>query len=267
MTKVSHGKLIDGLYGVAGFLRANSHPVGADIVETAITALAASPPKGEIEGDIHCDHCRFGSTPRGGCHMCPSPLTVVPPCPPHQWGFAATVGEFNCMNCRKRVSHSEPEYATIMAEREAYLATLTPAPVESGRVFVDEWSGNSILLDDAPVESGVVALKRGAPELAFIAQAVFRASFSDDEDEQIVKQKWCEWEDDRTKAIRTAHFVIRALGGWGKVAAALATSKEVTEAIPFDEIDLFRVIRKAGRSNADKAKAVYSAMCAAQVGG
>ena len=65
-------------------------------------------------------------------------------------------------------------------------------------------------------------MKHGAPELAYIAQAAFRASFADDEDEQLVKQKWCEWEDDRAKAIRTAHFVIRALGGWGSVATAVS---------------------------------------------
>jgi hypothetical protein len=71
-------------------------------------------------------------------------------------------------------------------------------------------------------------MKHGAPELAYIAQAVFRASFADDEDEQLVKQKWCEWEDCRAKAIRQAHFVIRALGGWGSVAQAMSAGTAET---------------------------------------
>ncbi len=72
-------------------------------------------------------------------------------------------------------------------------------------------------------------VKQGAPELAYIAQAIFRASFADDEDGSLVGQKWCEWEEDRAKAIRTAHFVIRALGGWGSVAALKSRARTLQE--------------------------------------
>jgi hypothetical protein len=126
--------------------------------------------------------------------------------------------------------------------------------------------------DDA-VEA--VALKPGAPELAFIAQAVFRASFADDEDEQLVKQKWCEWEADRTKAIRTAHFVIRALGGWGAVIAAIEAMR-AAQPVEDDAVETVTdkmigagwvVMSKAfGRDVPDRTiRAFYLAMRAAHV--
>ncbi len=54
-----------------------------------------------------------------------TPVTLVQPCPPHQWAHASTVGYFLCMNCRKQVNHDDPEYAKIMADRDARLAALT----------------------------------------------------------------------------------------------------------------------------------------------
>ncbi|MES2903232.1 MAG: hypothetical protein V4696_03520 [Pseudomonadota bacterium] len=56
----------------------------------------------------------------------PTPITFVQPCPPHQWGHAPTVGYFTCFKCDARVDHSDPQYAGLMAEREAGLHQLTP---------------------------------------------------------------------------------------------------------------------------------------------
>jgi len=48
-------------------------------------------------------------------------ITVIEPCPPHQWAHAPTVGYFRCMKCSERVEHSDPRYAEIEQERNALL--------------------------------------------------------------------------------------------------------------------------------------------------
>lgn len=52
-------------------------------------------------------------------------------------------------------------------------------------------------------------LKPGAPILAAVAFAIFRASFAEDESEDLVWEKWFEWEDDRAMSIRRAKAAIR----------------------------------------------------------
>lgn len=54
------------------------------------------------------------------------------PCPPHEWAYAPTVGYFRCGKCGKRVDHSEPEFADLLAEYEALLASTRPTPTDAG---------------------------------------------------------------------------------------------------------------------------------------
>lgn len=68
-------------------------------------------------------------------------------------------------------------------------------------------------------------IKPGAPEIALLCRAIFRAGFADDEDEAVVNQKYAEWPEDQAKAIRAAHFVLRALGGNGSVVRALSETR------------------------------------------
>lgn len=75
-----------------------------------------------------------------------------------------------------------------------------------------------------PIHTFHVPRKPGAPELMYLALAIFRAGFADDEDEAVVAAKWNEWGDDeRASAIRKARFALNALGGNGSVLKALHT--------------------------------------------
>lgn len=58
-------------------------------------------------------------------------VTIVPPCPPHQWSHAPTVGYFYCDRCRTRIEHSDPRYAATQAE---YFAAAVPTPTPNPRV-------------------------------------------------------------------------------------------------------------------------------------
>lgn len=87
------------------------------------------------------------------------------------------------------------------------------------------------LADPQVVVAGkLLTIKPGAPEIALLCRAIFRASFADDEDEVLVNQKYQEWEEDQAKAIRAAHFVLRALGGNGSVVRALRATHSPSEA-------------------------------------
>lgn len=46
--------------------------------------------------------------------------------------------------------------------------------------------------------------------LAAVAFSIFKASFRADDPDHMIREKWNEWEEDRTMAIRRAHFAIRA---------------------------------------------------------
>lgn len=87
------------------------------------------------------------------------------------------------------------------------------------------------LADPQVVVAGkLLTIKPGAPEIALLCRAIFRASFADDEDEALVNQKYQEWEEDQAKAIRAARFVLRALGGNGSVVRALRTTHSLSSA-------------------------------------
>lgn len=81
-----------------------------------------------------------------------------------------------------------------------------------------------------PVHSFHVPTKPGAPEVCYLALLAFRSTFADDEDEALVCEKWNEWEEDRTKALRTARLIFDALGGNGSVLSALASRPAPSEA-------------------------------------
>jgi hypothetical protein len=53
-------------------------------------------------------------------------VSIVPPCPPHQWSHAPTVGYFYCDRCRTRVEHSDPRYAEL---HRGYLAAAVRRPI------------------------------------------------------------------------------------------------------------------------------------------
>jgi hypothetical protein len=46
--------------------------------------------------------------------------------------------------------------------------------------------------------------------LGAVAFGIFKASFHEDDPDTLVREKWNEWEDDRTMAIRRARFAIRS---------------------------------------------------------
>lgn len=114
-----------------------------------------------------------------------------------------------------------PEYETVwrMIEERA-----------AGRTT--QCSGDTQELADPQVvvAGKLLTIKPGAPEIALLCRAIFRASFADDEDEALVNQKYQEWEEDQAKAIRAARFVLRALGGNGSVVRALRTTHSPSEA-------------------------------------
>ncbi len=95
------------------------------------------------------------------------------------------------------------------------------------------------LADPQVVVAGkLLTIKPGAPEIALLCRAIFRASFADDEDEALVNQKYQEWEEGQAKAIRAARFVLRALGGNGSVVRALRTTHS-----PSKTVELLREIK------------------------
>jgi hypothetical protein len=43
-------------------------------------------------------------------------MTILQPCPPHQWSHAPTVGYYMCGKCRERRDWKHPKYAEAEAE-------------------------------------------------------------------------------------------------------------------------------------------------------
>jgi hypothetical protein len=52
-------------------------------------------------------------------------IVLVQSCPPHEWAFAPTVGNYQCMKCSERRDWNHPRYAE--AEREYR------APIEAAK--------------------------------------------------------------------------------------------------------------------------------------
>lgn len=52
-------------------------------------------------------------------------ITIISPCPPHEWGHAPTVGYFVCAKCREQVEHSDPQYSVLL-EKAAQISNGTP---------------------------------------------------------------------------------------------------------------------------------------------
>lgn len=56
---------------------------------------------------------------KGIVTMLNTPLTLVQPCPPHEWGHAPTVGYFHCGKCQRTVMFDDPEYKEIEAAQSS----------------------------------------------------------------------------------------------------------------------------------------------------